>query len=477
MLVARLACVPLRGRKWSAVLVWIVVPIDRADQLGIGCAVRNLVPIHAAKEGVMPISPISRAVIAALALAPAMAFAITDDEVNTGVQFNFSNPGARSLALGGAFTGLADDATAAYANPAGLTILRTQEFGVELRHNNFDTPFASGGMAVTNPFSHSGVGSGSSSDSVTQASFASWVYPTERATFALYYHRLGDFESRFSADAIEFVDGNGNPESQALAKNTRLSYQIENLGAAVGFKVSDSFSLGLNVAYSDFSISSRTERFRDDQTSAFNVQQQSGGDNDVIFTLGALWQISSQWNLGLAYRSGGSFNYRSSNVLVDSGDRLDFTPDFSVPNVFSAGLAYRPSDALLFTLDVNRIEYSRLTDHLETIFNEDTPVLKIDDGTEVRLGMEYALLEASTPVFLRAGVWRDPDHRLAYAGPRPSNCIDFGPCSSATLYPKGSDETHYSLGIGWSFEKFQLDFAADLSDLVDTFSASGVVRF
>jgi hypothetical protein len=29
------------------------------------------------------------------------------------------NPGARSLGLGGAFVALADDATAAYANPAG----------------------------------------------------------------------------------------------------------------------------------------------------------------------------------------------------------------------------------------------------------------------------------------------------------------------------------------------------------------------
>jgi long-chain fatty acid transport protein len=37
------------------------------------------------------------------------------------VDLNLSNPGARSLALGGAFVALADDATAAFANPAGLT--------------------------------------------------------------------------------------------------------------------------------------------------------------------------------------------------------------------------------------------------------------------------------------------------------------------------------------------------------------------
>jgi hypothetical protein len=38
-------------------------------------------------------------------------------------QFDFLNPGARSLALGSAFIAVADDATAAFTNPAGLTFL------------------------------------------------------------------------------------------------------------------------------------------------------------------------------------------------------------------------------------------------------------------------------------------------------------------------------------------------------------------
>jgi len=36
----------------------------------------------------------------------------TDIEALSGIQFNFANPGARSLGMGGAFLGLADDATA-----------------------------------------------------------------------------------------------------------------------------------------------------------------------------------------------------------------------------------------------------------------------------------------------------------------------------------------------------------------------------
>ncbi|MGZ5492874.1 MAG: transporter, partial [Thermoanaerobaculia bacterium] len=52
----------------------------------------------------------------------------TDIEALSGLQFNFGNPGARSLGMGGAFLGRADDASAVEANPAGLTSLRKAEF-------------------------------------------------------------------------------------------------------------------------------------------------------------------------------------------------------------------------------------------------------------------------------------------------------------------------------------------------------------
>jgi len=50
-----------------------------------------------------------------------------------GLDFRFNNPGARANAMGGAFIGLTDDATAAYTNPAGLTILTEPEFSVEYK--------------------------------------------------------------------------------------------------------------------------------------------------------------------------------------------------------------------------------------------------------------------------------------------------------------------------------------------------------
>jgi long-subunit fatty acid transport protein len=413
-------------------------------------------------------------VLAALALAPAAAFAITDLEVNRVLQFNFSNPGARSLGLGGAFTGLADDATASYANPAGLTILRKAEFGLEARSTEFESTYSSGGELLIDPYDDSGVGSAASSDTVSQVSFASFVYPTERATFSLFYHKVGDFEGSLDADSILILDRLG-ALGDFVPSVGNLRYDVENFGGAVGFKVSDSFSIGATVAYSDFSIASLTERLVDGAVES--TQRQSGSDDDIVYTLGALWQITPQWNFGLAYRSGGDFEYRASNVNSD-GDVLERKTDFSVPNVVSAGLAFRPTDAWLFTLDVNYIEYSRLSDDLVSVLQVDDPRLSFDDGTEIRFGAEYAFLEMSTPMFLRAGVWQDPDHRLAYDGPRPGDCFaDPDSCFNSALFTNGDDETHFSLGLGWAFSSFQLDLAADFSDIVDTYSVSGVMRF
>jgi len=69
----------------------------------------------------------------------------------TTLQFSFSNPGARSLGLGGAFVALADDATAAFANPAGLVQLTRPEVSIEGRYWSYSTPFTAGGRISGQP--------------------------------------------------------------------------------------------------------------------------------------------------------------------------------------------------------------------------------------------------------------------------------------------------------------------------------------
>ena len=50
--------------------------------------------------------------------------------------FDFSLPGARSRGIGGAFVAVADDATAVYSNPAGLTQLFRPEVSIEVANGS-----------------------------------------------------------------------------------------------------------------------------------------------------------------------------------------------------------------------------------------------------------------------------------------------------------------------------------------------------
>src|SRR5689334_8329954 len=125
-----------------------------------------------------------RKLLLAIALLALPAFAQNVDiEALSGLQFNFGNPGARSLAMGGAFLGLADDASAAEANPAGLTILRKPESSIEARNYLEQQLFTTSGTfpdVVRTPFTHH-------SDRV-MISFASAVLPIKnKFTIGAYF--------------------------------------------------------------------------------------------------------------------------------------------------------------------------------------------------------------------------------------------------------------------------------------------------
>jgi len=95
-------------------------------------------------------------------------------------------------------------------------------------------------------------------------------------------------------------------------------------------------------------------------------------------------------------------------------------------------------------------------------------VLAADDGDELRLGAEFAFLDLKPVLAIRAGVWLDPDHRFRSISGDPEH---------QALYQPGEDEVHVAVGLGLAFKSFQIDLAADFSDLVDTVSLSAIYSF
>jgi len=446
------------------------------------------------------------------------AHAQTNAEVNAAIQFNFSTPGARSLGLGGAFVGLADDATAAFTNPAGLTALSKMEVSFEARQWEYTNTYTWGGRSFGEPnpdyeIDTAGITTGEASDSTTGLSFLSFVYPREKWAIAVYRHELANFETRFRTQGAYFDafddlgDGYQEYTFRFYPVDAFLELDIVNYGTSAAFRLGDNFNLGVGVSYYDFQLDSTTNRygmwnadFPEDPggfwgvpdysaSNVLNYQEQTGDDTDVAFNLGFLWKLGEKFSLGGVYRQGPSFSYNTRNVAgpaaANPGEEFAAAEaEFNVPDVYGLGFAIRATDAFTVAFDYSHVKYSSLTDNIVNIFSEPAEYpdqdeaadrLTVDDADELHLGLEYVFVNAKYPVALRFGSWYDPDHRVRFDGDpgegREARAL-------ATSFREGDDELHYSAGIGFIFgETFQLDAAADFSDNINTLSLSGVVRF
>ncbi|MFN7974919.1 MAG: hypothetical protein U0166_21635 [Acidobacteriota bacterium] len=192
-----------------------------------------------------------------LALSAARAWAQANDEVDRSIQFNFSLPGARSMAMGGAFLGASDDATAAYTNPAGLTVLREPEVSLEGRGTRWSTDFVVGGHDPGPPTglgddTHAGLVYAPFRDTSASASFLSYAHPHGRWSFALYRHQLADFQTHDVGGGDFVTVPGGRFLAQFRYRHVvlaTLDLDIVSYGVAAYFASSASFGFGAGVSY------------------------------------------------------------------------------------------------------------------------------------------------------------------------------------------------------------------------------------
>jgi hypothetical protein len=200
----------------------------------------------------------------------------------------FTNPGARSIGLGGAFAAIADDATAAFANPAGLVQILRPEISVELR---FTSSMNDGEIAAA--------------QGVSGLGFFSFVFPARSWAVALYSHQMGSVT--FGFDYPVFLE---------------REFTVRSYAAAAAFEVSEGLSLGAGLSY-----------FNGDRSEGAGAIGFS--DADWGFNAGVLWNVSPAWNLAGFYRQGPEFEPHSGS-----------TP-FSFPAEYGVGVAFQPKAGAL----------------------------------------------------------------------------------------------------------------------------------
>ena len=472
---------------------------------------------------------------AAVVLFARPGWAITDEEVFRTFRFNFVNPGGRAVAMGGAFIGIADDATAAAANPAGLTNLISPELFTELRLEDADPTSIQ--ATVRDPRGGPDpvlTESKGDPETILHPSFISFVKPFKH--WVLGVSRQEVLNTRTKADNL-FTDKPKFPTTQIVRADGRLEALLEDYNISAAFRAGEKFAAGVTGTYSRLRVDSRTDNFFNYGSGLVSDYSTAvdDSDDDVTFSAGVLIKPVEKLRIGLVYRRGAQFNLRedildtrpagnfpSAPLLADFlgnrnlgaaagvpfgiapstfDDPLSFNNRFHVPDQYGIGFGIQPTQALTVAVDAVRIQYSELEDGFVGNVNAltfpgdpytcdlasprpdgsfpcdyKTPIAtyNLDDATIYHLGLEYIwTIKDKMPFAARIGAYNDPRVRLA---------ADFPPggvfIADDTTFPQGTSRFHYTAGVGFVIQdKFQADFAADLSQTVKTYVASIIYHF
>ncbi|HBL28128.1 MAG TPA: hypothetical protein DD490_14945 [Acidobacteria bacterium] len=454
-------------------------------------------------------------------------------QVQTGPQFNFISPGARSLGMGGAFIGLADDATAAYTNPAGLTNLTIggSEAAVEYRQFNNTTFFVERGRLDETFATGRGVDTinrlarGEAEATTSGLSFLSYskVLP-HGFTLALYRHQLANYSSEQAKQGIFLTDRDTCICDRSYPSLTAVDLRIANYGASVAYAFelpakdqdtgsAGSISVGLGLTLSELDLNYQSHFFGFNARTGFDwIDRQPGGffgpadftpdnafaaqiaqgkDHAQGFNLGVLWKQGSgssiekheeaparwrhhlrngRWSVGAVYRKGPSFQVDGS-IREKNGASGTATLGLRVPDTYGLGVAFSMGEGeTKITLDFDRIRWSQRFDEIIPQGVDDRSKFSLADANELHLGLEQV-------VFVLEGQIIGTLRLGAWREPAHEVEYQGSEPENKVLFPKGREITHWSAGVGIVLkEDYQLDTALDLSDRAKTVSFS-VVKF
>jgi long-subunit fatty acid transport protein len=423
-------------------------------------------------------------VLACLALAPE-SFGQTNTENFAQFEFNFNNPGARATGIGGAFISIADDATAAEANPAGLTKLIRTEISAEVKWVQLT-------REVTN-YSHTGTAdnfqlvSKDFQNTRVVPSFASVVVPFGRFVGSLFRYELVNFKTTYYTKG-SFVPPPLGDGAFFFPVNSDMTMTVVNWGGAVSYKFSRYFSLGASFGLSQLSMTSRLSRYFLEVFDPGNIANEAAidqDDNSFFVNAGVLVRPMKNLSIGAIFKYRPQFKVPHDLLITtfpsDTVVRQDI--NFNIPSSIGLGVSYSPSDVLTFSFDVVGVAYSDLTKDFVITFADQsvTPAdYTVDNAVEFHLGAEYVLLTRAMGFVFRGGFYTEADNRIRFSGDPQQGAnanVRFARRTQAALFQSGEMDYHYTFGVGFLISNnVQLDLAGNLSTGTNEAVASMVVR-
>jgi hypothetical protein len=363
--------------------------------------------------------------------------------------WNITGAGARAEGFGGAFIGIADDATAIVWNPGGLGQLERAEVSAVGRYISETSEFKS--LLPTDPYTQS------SSQSHFNFNFASLAVPFKAGStnivLAAAYQTQLDFYAAFT-------DINRNTTESSGAAST--------VTPGIAFRFGPVFAVGAaaNIWMGSFEY---TTTYSNGQTDKLNP-----AFSGLNFGAGALLDFGGMASpvplkLGVALKT--PFTLKADVDYSIGGATGQATSEVEMPLMIGVGASYRIGQAFTVAVDYELRQYKdkKITTS-ESGFSSSEPLSDSNsDLNQVRAGVEYLIVMKGGVIPIRAGFRTAPTVFANYRWNR----------DSLTYDPSGQvSGIGYSVGTGFISSSFALDFAYSREQRDEqTWTDAGVTDF
>jgi long-subunit fatty acid transport protein len=385
-------------------------------------------------------------------------FSISDSDAQDAEIASSLNPvgsGARATGMGGAFIGVADDATAASWNPAGLVQLERPEISVVHSYFKRNQEYRSSvqpEIASENSMDADGL------------NYVSLAYPfvlfDRNMTVSLNYQRLFEMNKDVRFNLPLSVLGEDFLDTVEI-KQKGFLYAVS---PALAVQVSPHFYIGATLNLWDNCLGKNGWEKIHNQSASGVILGLGGLPFSITYTrkdevsfkgtnanFGFLWMINDSFTLGGIYKTPFDANFKRKiienristlpprNTTTETNEELTL----KMPASYGLGLSYRKSDNWTIAFDVYRTDWSKslLRDGfgIETNFLNENSISagRLNDTTHIRLGTEYLFIREKDVIPVRFGVFYDPEPQTGHL-----------------------DEYYgFSLGTGYARGRFVFDIA------------------
>ena len=360
--------------------------------------------------------------------------------------------GAKSAAMGGAFTALADDPTAIFHNPAGILQLKGTHFTVGFTTFLSDSNFKSAGT--------SGIAD-TYTGQITDMEDKTWIVPNIFMTHKIndsFAVGIGGFSS--FGMVSEWPD---DWEGRFVVGAVKSELKTYTINPVVAFKPGKQLSIAFGVVAQHLSFDLENKKWIDLRPigiplAPFELNSKLDGDDwGWGWNASLLFKVTNNLNIGVSYRSEVSHSIKNIDVKFDPDISLidlhntGATSKFKTPAMLFLGTAWNSGDWTL-TFDADWTQWSTY-DNLSLHF--DSPIggssgMEVDrnwrDSWSLGWGVQYKL--------------------NSYFDVRTGFVYDESPIPSDTLDPSivHGDSRVYCLGFGTHYGDVVIDFAYNYID-------------